>query len=107
MADFTDTEHRRSQRVLIVIPVEVSWIAEDGTRIRIQAETEVVSTHGALLRTKNNPILPNKVEIIHLKTGFSAVARLVDIYPQDDQGVWRFALELAIPSETFWGRVQA
>lgn len=97
-------ERRRSQRVLLVIPVEVAWSTREGLRVQEHAETEVVNAHGALLRMKTLLPISEEVELIRPRTSQLTRARVVwagDVAEEDE--MTRVAVELAVPSETFWG----
>lgn len=96
-------ERRRSQRVLLVVPVQVVWKSDDGVEVKENAETEVVSAHGALLRMKAPITLAREVQIIRASQRLSASARVVGMYPARADGLVRVAVELGVPSETFWG----
>ncbi len=97
-------ERRRSQRVLLVIPVEVAWTTKEGQRFKEDAETQVVNAHGALLRMKTALAISAEVELTRPRTRQSTRARVVwtgDVVEEDE--MTRVAVELAVPSETFWG----
>ena len=91
---------RRSQRALLVIPVDVAWTKEDGVRVKEPAETEVVNAHGALLHL--NVRLPLKMEVVltNRLTQQSTRARVVRRW---EDGKLRIAFELVEASEMFWG----
>ncbi len=65
MANPTQTERRRSQRVHLAIPVEVGW-QEDHVHVSEHAETEVLNAYGALLRMKPHLPIPIDVELSKL-----------------------------------------
>jgi len=46
---------RRSQRIYLLIPLQVTWITIEKAQIKEPAETEEVNAHGALLWVKNPP----------------------------------------------------
>ena len=96
-------DQRRSQRVLLVVPVDVTWTREDGVRVKEPAETEVVNAHGALLRV--NVRLPLKMEVVltNRQTQQSTRARVVRNYPPREDGKLPIAFELLEARETFWG----
>lgn len=96
-------EKRRSIRVVVVVPVEVSWQEPDGSVAKEAAETESVNRHGALLRMKTNPPVSATVEILHSWTAKTAAARVVRHRGPGEDDRQRVAVELAAPSETFWG----
>lgn len=96
-------ERRRSQRTRTVKPVEVARHAEAGIYVWEQAETDVVSAHGALLRMKHN--LPIR-EVITLRLPGATnwtMARVMRCDPPRPDGWTPVAVELAVPNEAFWG----
>lgn len=96
-------ERRRSQRALLVIPVNLTWATEDGVRVTEQAQTEEINAHGALLRMKSCLPTSMEVELSHPRTHQSTRARVVGTRHPEPDGSVRVAVELAVPSETFWG----
>lgn len=98
-----DRDRRRSQRVFIVIPVNISFTNKDGVRIKEEVHTEIVSRHGALLRVKGSIPLHAEVELSRPRTSQSAHARVVWTGKPDAEGITRVAVELATPSTEFWG----
>ncbi len=102
MANPTQTERRRSQRVHLAIPVEVGW-QEDHEHVSEHAETEVLNAYGALLRMKPHLPIPIDVELSRPREGLSTPARVVGFREPTPKGLLGVAVELAAPSETFWG----
>ena len=96
-------ERRRSQRIHTVRPVEVARHAVEGIYVRDDAETDVVSAHGALLRMKRS--LPIRVVVALSPTGAAnwTMARVMRCDPPRPDGWTPVAVELAVPSEAFWG----
>lgn len=97
-----NVERRRSQRVHVAIPVEVTWTTKEGTRISEHAETEVVSAHGALLRVKTHHPIAAELIIVNLRTGQSAQAKAV-CTDSTAGGTIRLAVGLDTPAEALWG----
>ena len=100
-----DAERRRSERVLLVVPLEVAWERPDGSKLKDQAETELVSAHGALLRLKSQLAGVKELELIRKHPPMSTRARVVNTFPVGADGFVRVAVELAVPSHAFWGLV--
>ena len=94
---------RRSQRVMLVIPVALTWTSGGGVKVRERAETEVVSTHGALIRTKVQLPTAAEIEVKNPLTNRSAKARVISVGKPAGDGYIRIALELTVPSIVFWG----
>ena len=102
MANPTQTERRRSQRVHLAIPVEVGW-QEDHVHVSEHAEIEVLNAYGALLRMKPHLPIPIDVELSKPREGLSTPARVVGFREPTPEGLLGVVVELAAPSETFWG----
>jgi len=102
-APLSKAETRRSRRVLLVVPVEVSWVKGDGKKAEAPAKTEVVSEHGALVRVKVSLPLGTKVELRHPVTGRTTRARVVYLEEAKGESPPGIGLELESPSKEFWG----
>ena len=99
----TGAELRRSQRVLLAIPVGVAWAGQSGDRVEEQAVTEIVNAHGALLRMKAPVALGTEVEVIHGHT--KKTSKAVVVYNEQPEKGKRagVGLELEEASQRFWG----
>ena len=98
-------ELRRSQRVSVVVPMDVSWTARGGADHRKQAETVEVNDYGAMLSMKTPPPVSTEVKLVRRGRKKTARARVIRIGFRSQDGLTRFAVELAAPSYTFWGVV--
>ena len=94
---------RRSQRIYLLIPLEVTWTTMENAQIKEPAETEEVNAHGALLWVKNPPPAGTRVKLTHGHTGNSTIARVVAERNLRPTGYRQVSVELAAPSYTFWG----
>lgn len=105
LADATvpGAERRRSQRVLLVIPLEVAWTSSSGVRVLEHAETEIVNAHGGLLRAKAKLARGTQVELSRPKTQEKIQARVVFMGQEGSDGFWRLGVEFTAPNEKFWG----
>ncbi len=93
---------RRSQRVLLSMPVDVVWDTGAGVRVREQGQTEVVSRHGALLKMETTLPASTQVDILRPSIGSAARARVVLATERGRDGMVRIAVELANPRADFW-----
>ncbi len=98
-------ELRRSQRVSLVVPVNVSWTTKDGAQHKESAKTEEVNAHGTMLRMKTPPPVSTGIELARPGLGKSAPARVVRIGNRGHDGLTQVAVELAVPSHDLWGIV--
>jgi len=99
----SESDRRRSTRVLLVMPVDVVWASKEGVQVRESAETEVVSQHGAMLRMSSRLPVGVQVEVRRPGSGKSAKARVVGVGNPSPDGMARVAVELLAPSDAFWG----
>ncbi len=98
-----DSERRRGQRVLLIVPVEITWETKDGLRVKEHGETEVVSQHGAMLKLGTKLLVGSQLEISRPALGKTVQARVVGTSNAGADGLARVAIELSSPSENFWG----
>lgn len=94
---------RRSQRMLLVIPVTVSWRTAAGVTLRQHAATEVVNAHGALVKIKASIPVNCIVDLIRPSLNCSAKARVVSSEEPEEDGLMRLAVEFVEPNNEFWG----
>ena len=95
-------DQRRGSRFPVVVPVQAKW-QEASVRIVIEnAQAREVNMQGGLLDMKIFPSVGSHLELTNLLSGETYRARVVAIRRKDGQ-VIGVAVELLIPSETFWG----
>lgn len=96
-------DNRRSVRVILVVPVQMAWAGADGAQMKELVETESVNRHGAVLRVKTHPPASTQIDLTQVHTGESRKARVVRLRGKGEDGRSRIAVELAVPSVSFWG----
>lgn len=96
-------ERRRNQRTHVVTPITVAWHTKDGRYVIEQAETVDVSTSGALLRMEHDHPLRQVVELTRGPEAERTIARVLRSGPPAPEGGALVAVQLAAPSEGFWG----
>ncbi len=94
---------RRSPRMLWRAPVAAMWTNREGGNCQAVGESEVVNAHGALLRLPTRMVPQDNVEIMHMRTREIQPARIVWREPIPGGREVRVGVELAQPSENFWG----
>jgi hypothetical protein len=96
------TEKRRGGRFPVIVPVQAKWQETSGKTMIETAQAREVNAQGGLLDMKTFPSVGSQLELTNLLSGDTYRARVVAIRRKDGQfaGV---AIELLIPSETFWG----
>ena len=96
------TERRKGSRFAILVPVQAKWQEASGQTIVETAQAREVNAQGGLLEMKVFPPVGSPLELTNLLTKETYRARVVAVRRGQGQ-VLRVAVELLVPSETFWG----
>lgn len=99
----TKTEQRRGTRFPVVVPVEAKWQEADGKIVKETAQAKEVNAQGGLLDMKTYPSVGSQLELTNLLSGEAFRARVVGTRRSKEGNVLGVAVELLIPSESFWG----
>jgi hypothetical protein len=93
-------ERRRSQRVMIRIPVTLEMTVA-GKKVTVRAGTASVNDHGAmLLCTKNLPV-DTTFEMVNDRTNEKQSCRVTRAATENQQG-YLIPVEFAAPAPGFW-----
>ncbi len=92
---------RRSQRLLLRIPVVVAGQRADGKNFVEQASTEVVNAHGALILMSEPMAKEQLLRMKHVKSGDEEPCKVVAI-GQKVGGKTEIGVEFLKPSPRFW-----
>ena len=95
-------DKRRSDRIVLALPIEIGWTTKDGKKVKEAAESEVVNVHGAMIRMKKRPSA-SQVVLSHSKSSGPVRARVVRIIDPDGGEYTRLVVEFTTPNEVFWG----
>jgi hypothetical protein len=83
--------------------VEVTWQEPGGRVIRESGRATEVNAQGGLLELKTHPPVGSQIELKNLISQESSYARVVGSRRNGEGQLLGIAVELLIPSETFWG----
>ena len=97
------TEQRRSSRFPVVVPVQAKWQDANGKTLVQNAQAREVNAHGGLLDMPTFPSVGSHLELTNLMSGETYRARVVGIRRSAENQPLGVAIDLLIPSETFWG----
>jgi hypothetical protein len=94
-------DQRRSERVMLTIPLKLSARLPDGQRISIDVKTQIVNAHGGLL-TMGIGLEPG--QRIHLNNNRDSelVTATILRIEKSDAGCFSAAFEFEFPVTTFW-----
>lgn len=92
---------RRSERVMLRVPIVLSALMQDGKRISIQAQTLVVNAHGGLLEIGMEMVAGQQIRLCNPKTESVTSGRIlrVELTEADHFSV---AFEFDSPAPHFW-----
>ncbi len=92
---------RRSERVVLRIPVTLSTTMQNGKRVRIEAMTLVVNAHGGLLDVGMRMFSGQRVVLGNAKTEKIEVCEVLRV-EGSEEGRYSVAFKFAIPAPHFW-----
>ncbi|HET7107463.1 MAG TPA: PilZ domain-containing protein [Candidatus Acidoferrum sp.] len=92
---------RRSQRILLSVPLRVSGKRANGTAFVEHTKTLIVSAHGALLQLQEAVQNGQPLMIRNVTTGEEMPCKVVDLNPGAN-GVAEVGVEFSQPNPRFW-----
>ncbi|MGB7281042.1 MAG: hypothetical protein WBE13_02175 [Candidatus Acidiferrum sp.] len=97
----SDANRRRSERVMLQIPVTV--LADTPERVPVQEDTQtlVVNAHGGLMKLKMELLLGQPIILVNPQTGVEQGCRVVRI-DQPSPDYFAVAFEFDRPAPKFW-----
>jgi len=94
---------RRSRRFPFISPVEATWQEANGKIFREPGQATEVNAQGGLLEMKTYPAVGTQIELTNLASHETSQARVVGVRRNSEGRLLGAAIELFVPSETFWG----
>ncbi len=95
-------DDRRSPRVHMQVPIQVTWRDESGKPHAETTTTEVVNAHGAMVTLRNPRGPGSELEVTNLATHERARAQVACAgRPSPQRGI-EVGIELAVPNQNFW-----
>jgi PilZ domain len=92
---------RRSQRVLMQVPVRIRSTDAQGKTVEEETETLAINAHGALVLLQTRLVSGSKVMLHHKKTLEEQECQVVFLGPVRS-GKAEIGLEFSAPRPTFW-----
>jgi hypothetical protein len=93
--------HRRSQRLLIQIPVVVSGQVDRGTPFSEETNTVVLNAHGALVQLNTVVQIGQKITLQNVRSQETQEVTIVFVAPAEGRKS-NVALEFTRPRPDFW-----
>jgi hypothetical protein len=93
-------ERRRSQRVIIRVPVTLV-VTENGQTLRISAHTVAVNIHGAMVVCPRTLDADTRMEVVNERTEQKIDSRVTRT-PRESAEGYLIPLEFTSPSPNFW-----
>lgn len=90
--------------MLVSMPVIVCWSTNSGLRLREHASTEIVSSHGVVLKANIRPAADSLVTLTRPVINRTMKARVVSCTGPEEDGLNRVSAEfLEVDDGAFWG----
>jgi hypothetical protein len=83
--------------------VEATWQEANGKIFREAGQATEVNAQGGLLEMKAYPSVGTQIELTNLSSHETSQARVVGVRRNSEGRLLGVAIELFVPSETFWG----
>lgn len=93
-------ERRRSQRVIIRVPVTL-LVSQDGQTVKVAAHTVAVNSHGAMVLCRRTLDTEATLEVVNGRTN-EKIASRVTRAPRDSSEGFLIPVEFTSPSPNFW-----
>jgi len=93
-------ERRRSQRVIIRVPVTL-LVTEKGQAMKISAYTVAVNIHGAMIVSPRSLDADTNLELVNGRTDEKVATRVTRATRESSEG-FLIPLEFTSPSPNFW-----
>lgn len=94
-------QQRRSQRILLCVPIVVSGYRANGEAFSERTQTQVVNAHGALIQLSEAVLADQKIRMKNLSTGEETDCTVVDILSRDS-GVLKIGVAFPEECSRFW-----
>jgi hypothetical protein len=94
------TNKRRSERVVLVVPIMVSVLLADGRTATEEAKSQVVNAHGGLLKGRLELMTGQEILLTNPRTSAAVKSRVVRAEFKEGDWLVAFAFEKAAPN--FW-----
>lgn len=95
------SDRRRSERVLLHVPVVVRTETMEGKRVQEETQTLVVNAHGGLLKLKMEVVPGQPMLLVNPKNGKEQKCRVVRV-DNPPGGALAVAFEFETPAPNFW-----
>src|SRR5215813_1250771 len=101
MSPSEGANRRRSERVMLQIPIVVTTKTVDGEKLREETQTLVVNAHGGLMKLSMEVLNGQPIVLKNPRSGVEAPARVVRI-ENPPGGYTAVAFEFDEPFPKFW-----
>lgn len=96
-------ERRRSERVILRIPITIFGLNKENQHVSVEAETADISRGGAMLHAASSFRPGAILEITSKFTKQCEKFRVVWMGDQQRQGMFEVGVEMLTPRDDFWG----
>jgi hypothetical protein len=97
----SDANRRRSERVMLQIPVKLITLSPERVPVEEQTHTLVVNAHGGLLKLKLELLQGQPIVLVNPQNGMKQACRVVRV-DQPTAEYFAVAFEFDQPAPKFW-----
>ena len=101
MSPSEGANRRRSERVMLQIPIVVLTETLEHEPMREETQTMIVNAHGGLVKLQMEVMPGQPIELMHPRSGTKATARVVRV-DNPPGGFTAVGFEFVEPSPRFW-----
>jgi len=94
-------QQRRSQRILLAIPILVSGMRANHSPFSERTKTLIVNAHGALIELREPVLAAQQLRMKNLATNEEVTCTVADISRPSSDG-WQIGVAFAKPCPGFW-----
>jgi hypothetical protein len=94
-------QQRRSQRILLTVPIVVSGQRPDGSPFSERTQTQIVNAHGALIQLRERVLMNQTLRIKNIATNGEVSCTVVDLN-QGSSEVREVGISFSEPAPSFW-----
>lgn len=99
---FRCKERRRTLRVTIHVPITVHGQDESGDKFRVQAKSQSVNRHGALLQLEQPVAVGQMLILVNENSNRTVESRVVSVRHDRENKKAFVAVEFVSPDSNFW-----
>jgi hypothetical protein len=92
-----------ARMIYLSVPVDLHWLARDGSEVYESTATLQVSAEGAIVLVRTAPPAGTDVTLTNCENKRTIIARIAGVGPSPEPRIRELSLQFKVEDETFWG----